>query len=381
MKEGTLFKDGKDANNIDLRYRLGNEVLIDKAKVAALSTLFMNKQMAVLEPGQAPSPVIEGLYIAPVANSADGKGEPFADPTTATWATLGAKESKFFLPNATEAQDHQVGRLGFVLASPVLWLQEGRRRIRVGLTCDISANTDISSSYFEAVVEQFKESGLLTYFKYCLTDNIVNKLENLCPSSKAYLQALLSEKNPYTIIGDLAEWIDSPSNPITCAKIFQPIEANQLFVALSDSLNKQRYLKKIHLLCAKSVLPTSSDELVFLTDLVESNSGAFKLESTFANDPNILAPIQKDLKALDIVERAFISDDLAQRIEAFFRLDNIENSPQFIYHLRPIHLNPDGPHATGNPLLLPENVRLNEYFGSLLEGRNSFPIGVNIGFG
>ena len=163
IKQGTLFKDSKDNNNADILFGLDEEIVIDHAKVVALKTLFLNPSLGSLkgESGKdAPRPV-EGVYIAPVANSADGKGEAFRDGQSKSWAALGAKESKYAVTdegNKAVIQKHPSGRIGFVLASSVLWLNEGQRDVTIKLTCDASGNLDVFTGCFQDYISKLFNS-------------------------------------------------------------------------------------------------------------------------------------------------------------------------------------------------------------------------------
>lgn len=151
VKQDTAFKDGKDGNNADVIFSLDEEIVLDKAQVKDLKTLYLNQ--ADNHEGRA---FVEGVYIAPIANSADGKGEPFKEEQSKNWATLGAKPSKYVKPVEEVLQDHPFGRTGFVLASPVLWLNEGKRTITITINCDKNGNADISGECFnKALLQQF----------------------------------------------------------------------------------------------------------------------------------------------------------------------------------------------------------------------------------
>ncbi|HNA27346.1 MAG TPA: hypothetical protein PLI01_11120, partial [Nitrospira sp.] len=94
---------------------------------------------------------VEGVYVAPVADSADGKGEPFQEEQSKNWATLGAKVSKYTAPDEVVPQSHPFGRIGFILASPVLWLNEGRRTVTITIECDAGSNTDVFAECFQTL--------------------------------------------------------------------------------------------------------------------------------------------------------------------------------------------------------------------------------------
>lgn len=177
IKKDTVFKDGKDAQNTDVLFKLDDEIVIDEAQIKALSTLYLHQPKWGSPP---PNRYIEGLYIAPVANSRDGKGLAFQEEPK-NWYTLGSKPSKLPKPindsvdkNSRDEdpfENHALGRIGFVLASSVLWLNEGKRSIVITLSCthkgkDFSLNECIKdfASFFSL---QFSgEEGWFTPGKF-----------------------------------------------------------------------------------------------------------------------------------------------------------------------------------------------------------------------
>lgn len=152
IAQGTQFKGAKDSKNIDILFGLDEEIVIDKAKVAALKTLFLNSSQGCLDvDARSPRSFVEGVYVAPVADSANGKGEPFQEEQSKNWATLGAKVSKYTAPDEVVPQSHPFGRIGFILASPVLWLNEGRRTVTITIECDAGSNTDVFAECFQTL--------------------------------------------------------------------------------------------------------------------------------------------------------------------------------------------------------------------------------------
>lgn len=156
IAQGTQFKGAKDSNSIDILFGLDEEIVIDKTKVVALMTLFLNSSQGCLDvDARSPRSFVEGVYVAPVADSADGKGEPFQEEQSKNWATLGAKVSKYTAPDEVVPQSHPSGRIGFILSSPVLWLNEGRRTVTITIECDASDETDIFTECFQSFLGKF----------------------------------------------------------------------------------------------------------------------------------------------------------------------------------------------------------------------------------
>jgi hypothetical protein len=102
-----LCSAGKDATNIELIYAPTRETIVNAAKVESLRSIFFDRQ------GHGT------IRCAPIANSADGLG-----------GKLVGNEPKWFgfgNPNLPPAQ------IGFAIASPVLRMQEGIRKVTVSL--------------------------------------------------------------------------------------------------------------------------------------------------------------------------------------------------------------------------------------------------------
>ncbi len=145
LKAGTLIKDGKDADNKDIFFQLDEDVVIDKAQVAHLQTLHVNYVDAVVDDGITDEeatcsedaticPFVEGIYMAPMAKAANGV-EKTESPLS--WPTLGARFSKETIGDNELPERYPKAEVGFVLASPVLYLQEGKRKIDIRLCCKI----------------------------------------------------------------------------------------------------------------------------------------------------------------------------------------------------------------------------------------------------
>lgn len=133
LKKGLLAKADKDKNNVEIDFALDDDIVVNKTQVADLRTLFINNQNA------GDYTYAEGVYMATKANTADGVDIDFTDDPK-NYPTLGAKFSKYTAPGTTSPKLYPAARLGFVLASPVLLLNEGKRTIIITLTCSIGDN-------------------------------------------------------------------------------------------------------------------------------------------------------------------------------------------------------------------------------------------------
>jgi hypothetical protein len=120
-----LFSAGKDATNIELVYAPTKKTIINAAKVQSLRSLFCNKNT---------------ILSAVIANSADGLGGKLAE-NAPQWFGFGN-------PNLPPAQ------VGFAIASPVLRMQEGTRKITISLQLNniASLNHNILNDSFTVFI-------------------------------------------------------------------------------------------------------------------------------------------------------------------------------------------------------------------------------------
>ena len=118
IKKGLRVKDGKDDNKQDILFSLDDDIVVTQTSIADKRTLFLNNQNAHAQT------YVEGVYMAPVAEMADGVEKEFSgDPKN--FPTLGAHYSKYIDPETKLVKPYPNARLGFILASPVLLLQAG----------------------------------------------------------------------------------------------------------------------------------------------------------------------------------------------------------------------------------------------------------------
>ncbi|HXS56364.1 MAG TPA: hypothetical protein VN726_09580 [Hanamia sp.] len=132
LKKGLLVKDGKDSNKQEILFSLDDDIVVNKTEVAETKTLFLNNQSAFLQT------YVEGVYIANDATKADGIDKDFKDDQPKNFATLGAKLSKYSDPETKIIQPYANARIGFILASPVLYLKEGTRTITMSIACQLN---------------------------------------------------------------------------------------------------------------------------------------------------------------------------------------------------------------------------------------------------
>ena len=226
LEKDLLLKDGKDANKQDIQFGLDDEIIIDKAQIKEVRTLALP-----LIAGE--KKYIEGVYISPVANSMDGLGKKFKEGLANNWSTLGSKSSKLIEEGNAIANEHPKARLGFVLASPVLLLQEGKRTITIHLECKLLDDSNFTPFHFETEFNNLK-----TQKAYFLTEAIqLDCIKKLSLKNQEYINALLLEKSPYPIHN--LEAFLTQTDIITCIPIFSKQEQKDLCQCIENEAGLQ----------------------------------------------------------------------------------------------------------------------------------------------
>lgn len=120
IPEGTALDGGEDAQGNPLVYRTDRDVVINKAATISFKSLFYNKS----NDGR--------LYASPIANSENGLGEEIetSEPKWRTFGSISDPSAPFNPANIDRSQ----ANVGFAIASPVLFMNEGTRIVQLTLT-------------------------------------------------------------------------------------------------------------------------------------------------------------------------------------------------------------------------------------------------------
>ncbi|MEM6721435.1 MAG: baseplate J/gp47 family protein [Bacteroidota bacterium] len=108
LSDETLVKAGKDSNGTDIHYKLEDEIVLNKAKIAALRNTYAYNDES-------------NWHASNIANSADGEGGEAEDGNT-SWLPFGDT-------------DRGLAKKGFSLSAPSLLLSEGVRTITINAAC------------------------------------------------------------------------------------------------------------------------------------------------------------------------------------------------------------------------------------------------------
>ena len=191
IKKGILVKDGKDKNKEEILFSLDDDIVVNKTEVAKTKTLFLNNETALEQT------YVEGVYIANDATKADGIDKDFIDGQPKNFYTLGAKLSKYSDPETKIIKPYPNARLGFILASPVLYLKEGTRTVDITLACQLTNSIceDIGSQIIKASVDCCDDKAVggnaadttNQYPAFLSADTIFSEIQNKISKKYIYL--------------------------------------------------------------------------------------------------------------------------------------------------------------------------------------------------
>ncbi|SHF73978.1 baseplate J/gp47 family protein [Flavobacterium defluvii] len=119
----TGFDGGKDASGKTRNYYTNNELIANKTIVSSLKNVYNDVAS-------------KKIKASPIANSYDGLGGAFPDKNNTQWWPFGYIDETNILPELPNAN------IGFAVASPILFLAEGKRSIQMTFTFhdNITAN-------------------------------------------------------------------------------------------------------------------------------------------------------------------------------------------------------------------------------------------------
>lgn len=147
LKKGTKLKAGKDDTGIERIYELEKDIVVNKAEVEYLKAVYANINNSFSGP-----PNLENnhrIFISPTANSSDGDGGDI-ETDEKSWNTFGEPAFPLLgsgVSNEKEA-DRKQAEIGFAIASPILFLAEGKREITVTFTFPSAISTSLSHDHF-----------------------------------------------------------------------------------------------------------------------------------------------------------------------------------------------------------------------------------------
>ncbi|SHJ79038.1 baseplate J/gp47 family protein [Pseudozobellia thermophila] len=196
LKAGTELKAGKDNTGVEVRYKLNEDTVINKAQVAELKALFVN--MHDIWRGQAGLPRTDHrMYRSPIADSADGLGQEI-ETEEQDWRVFGRPDFVIDEGNAsgTKIADRQQTQVGFAIASPILYLAEGERKIELTLSLNLRSTKTKVAQYIKDRV-RILLSGEEEWLEAKIVDDVDAPLfyyQSLSKKNAAYIKKLYPKK-------------------------------------------------------------------------------------------------------------------------------------------------------------------------------------------
>lgn len=186
LKKKTSLKAGKDASGKNLFYATEKDIVLNRAVVASLRTVYIEKKL------DGKSNLIRNIYSASAADSADGKGKAF-DDEACPWSTFGKsqwdEDLNTLLPE--ESRTMELAQIGFAVSSPQLFLSEGIREITLTINFK-EEGFELPELEENVKKEDFKcyLSGEKEWIEVKLTD------DNLFAAKKLTLKFTVSQELP-----------------------------------------------------------------------------------------------------------------------------------------------------------------------------------------
>jgi hypothetical protein len=122
LEKDTLLLAGINEQGVPSHYATTTDIVLTQARIASLKTLHVSRYK-VMNIDSSYS-LVNGLYVAPIANSRDGLGQDFSIDDK-TWPVFGEEQLKKNISDRRMVD----AEIGFVIAAPIFALAEGQREI------------------------------------------------------------------------------------------------------------------------------------------------------------------------------------------------------------------------------------------------------------
>ncbi len=213
LAAGTQLLDGKDRAKQNILFDLESGIVIDEAQITEVKSLYLehNEGYKVEDPDPDISEpkncmktdgekveFVQGLYVSTNARTKDGLEEALDDGQS--WHTLGRRFSKSYpvhVPPVIEPKEYPSARIGFVLESSVLLLNEGRRRVKITIqyaTKDLADHCienpdlgDIKPTYFTRAEYFLTSESLEEAIGKGLHKNTAEELKNKLLNNQLFI--------------------------------------------------------------------------------------------------------------------------------------------------------------------------------------------------
>ncbi len=250
LQKGTQLLDGKDRAKQNVLFGLEQGIVVDEAQITDVRSLHLHhvegspvpptvvedhkptKEGLPAKNADDKSEFVQGLYIAPEARTRDGLEE--ALDTDQSWHTLGNRYSKAFpvqVPPTIQPTEYPHARVGFVLESPVLFLNEGTRKIKLTLRCSFKPLDCIATSFQELNTLEILDH-LNTLFVKLTPQKIDEAASSGLPTkTKEWLETTMGiQDTPYLPITQIEQHILNQIEPHTI-NAGDPLTVSQVVTA------------------------------------------------------------------------------------------------------------------------------------------------------
>ena len=166
LPQGTLLLASATDEGIVPIYKTTSDVVLNHITVESIKTIFVEKN---------DKEQTIGIYDAPISNSQNGLGEPFKDKNNTHWPTFGESQK-----NKSEGyQNMQPSKIGIEIASPILFLKEGKRKIEIDFSVNINNENpfNISRKYIKVLISTIEGwSNISQYSIFTVGQNLTLKV-------------------------------------------------------------------------------------------------------------------------------------------------------------------------------------------------------------
>jgi hypothetical protein len=158
VKKGTVLKAGKDSLGVERIYKVERDLVVSKAEITSLKAVFADINDRFSTDLETNPEVNHRIFESPVANSADGRGADI-ETEEKSWRTFGEPHFPKLgtsVPDSNEP-DRKQAKVGFALASPILFLAEGERTVTLKITLEEELDEIVEPEDFKILLSGKKE--------------------------------------------------------------------------------------------------------------------------------------------------------------------------------------------------------------------------------
>ncbi|MGK0365693.1 MAG: hypothetical protein ACI85O_002759, partial [Saprospiraceae bacterium] len=166
----TIIDAGEGLNGLPRRFKTLQGLEVTQAEIADLKTIFVSRRDDVETSNYK---LVTDFFAAPIANSSDGQGRIFEEEEAPEWALFG--EEQEYKPDGTQTM--RQGEIGFAISSPMLYLREGDRQVKITVRLN-KESTRILKKLVTDVREKVNENAGKDDHKHSLEEIFYQRIFN-----------------------------------------------------------------------------------------------------------------------------------------------------------------------------------------------------------